>query len=238
MRVEPVSGRVLAGPLTDVYVYEAPVRLWHWVTVLCFTVLGVTGYFISAPLPALAVGADASDYFVTGWIRMVHFTAGWLLAVAFLVRLYWAIVGNHHARTIFHIPFWSGEWWKGLFRQAGYYAFVRRESDHWVGHNPMAQAAMFFMFTLGIIVMILTGFGLYAQQYPWGTTWMNLFGWVTVLLGEPQTVRTVHIFTMWYLLIFAFIHMYMVFREDIMSGESVIGTMINGIRMFKREPRA
>jgi Ni,Fe-hydrogenase I cytochrome b subunit len=28
-----------------------------------------------------------------------------------------------------------------------------------------------------------------------------------------------------------------VFREDIMSGESVIGTMINGIRMFKREPR-
>ena len=59
-----------------------------------------------------------------------------------------------------------------------------------------------------------------------------------MLLGEPQTVRTVHIFAMWYLLLFALIHMYMVFREDIMSGESVIGTMINGIRMFKREPRA
>ena len=27
---------------------------------------------------------------------------------------------------------------------------------------------MFFMFTLGLIVMILTGFGLYAQQYPLG----------------------------------------------------------------------
>ena len=98
MRVEPVSGRVLSGPLTDVYVYEAPVRLWHWVTVLCIMVLGVTGYFISAPLPAIAVGADASNYFVTGWIRMVHFTTGWILAVAFLVRLYWVIVGNHHAR--------------------------------------------------------------------------------------------------------------------------------------------
>ena len=56
MRVEPVSGRVLSGPLTDVYVYEAPVRLWHWVTVLCITVLGVTGYFISAPLPAIGGG--------------------------------------------------------------------------------------------------------------------------------------------------------------------------------------
>jgi Ni,Fe-hydrogenase I cytochrome b subunit len=33
------------------------------------------------------------------------------------------------------------------------------------------------------------------------------------------------------------VHVYMVFREDIMSGESVISTMINGIRMFKRAPR-
>jgi Ni,Fe-hydrogenase I cytochrome b subunit len=32
--------------------------------------------------------------------------------------------------------------------------------------------------------------------------------------------------------------MYMVVREDIVSGESVIGTMINGIRMWKREPHA
>ena len=39
-------------------------------------------------------------------------------------------------------------------------------------------------------------------------------------------------------MLFAVIHMYMVFREDIMSGESVIGTMINGIRMWKREPGA
>ena len=38
-------------------------------------------------------------------------------------------------------------------------------------------------------------------------------------------------------MLFAVIHMYMVFREDIMSGESVIGTMINGIRMWKREPK-
>jgi Ni,Fe-hydrogenase I cytochrome b subunit len=29
----------------------------------------------------------------------------------------------------------------------------------------------------------------------------------------------------------------MVFREDVMSGETVISTMINGIRMFKREAR-
>ena len=149
MRVEPVSGRVLAGPLTDVYVYEAPVRLWHWVTVLCFTVLGVTGYLISAPLPALGGGSGCQRLLRQRLDPDGALHRRRLLAVAFLVRLYWAIVGNHHARSIFHIPFWSGAWWKGLFRQAAYYLFVRPESDHWVGHNPLAQLAMFFMFMLG-----------------------------------------------------------------------------------------
>ena len=32
MEVERWSGRVIGGPLTDVYVYQAPVRIWHWVT--------------------------------------------------------------------------------------------------------------------------------------------------------------------------------------------------------------
>jgi Ni/Fe-hydrogenase 1 B-type cytochrome subunit len=93
------------------------------------------------------------------------------------------------------------------------------------------------MFVLGATVMILTGFSLYAEQYGWGSAWMNAFGWVNVLLGGSQTVRTIHHLTMWYLLLFTLIHVYMVFREDVMSGETVISTMINGIRMFKREAR-
>lgn len=31
------------------YVFEAPVRLWHWLTVACMLVLMVTGYFIGGP---------------------------------------------------------------------------------------------------------------------------------------------------------------------------------------------
>ena len=33
-------------------------------------------------------------------------------------------------------------------------------------------------------------------------------------------VRTLHHLAMWYLVLFAIVHMYMVFREDIMSGET------------------
>ncbi|MGC7980973.1 cytochrome b/b6 domain-containing protein, partial [Salmonella enterica] len=35
------------------YIYEAPVRLWHWITALSIVVLAVTGYFIGHPLPSI-----------------------------------------------------------------------------------------------------------------------------------------------------------------------------------------
>lgn len=236
MRVETATGRVLSGPLEPVYVYEAPVRLWHWVMMLCMIVLGVTGYLIGSPLPAIG-GEPATTYFFA-WIRMLHFIAAWIFALAFAVRIYWAIVGNEHARAIFLPPFLSGAWWRGLFSQMGYYLFLKRESDLWVGHNPLAQAAMFFMFTLGTLFIIVTGFALYAEQWGWGSVPMGLFGWVFVLFGDPQMVRTLHHLTMWYLLLFSFIHVYMVFREDVMSGESMLSTIVSGIRLFKREPEA
>ena len=231
MQVERWTGRVVSGPLEDVYVYEAPVRIWHWLTVLCFGVLAVTGYLVGAPPPA--VGGEAVDSFLFGWIRMVHFTAAFILICAFAVRVYWIFAGNHHARAIFLPPLWSFAFWKGLFSQVLYYLFLRDRSERWIGHNPLAQAAMFFMFTLGTLVLIVTGLGLYAQGYGWGSTWMNLFGWVTVLFGTPQAVRTAHHLAMWYVLVFALVHIYMVFREDNMSEASIVGAMTNGIRMWK-----
>lgn len=236
MRVETATGRVLDGPLEVVYVYEAPVRLWHWVMSLCMVVLAGTGYLIGSPLPA--IGGEAVHSYFFAWIRMLHFIAAWIFAIAFAVRVYWAFAGNHHARAIFLPPFLNLAWWRGLFSQMQYYLFIKRESELWIGHNPLAQAAMFFMYTLGTLFMIVTGFALYSEQWGWGRVPMQLFGWVFVVFGDPQMVRTLHHLGMWYLLLFALIHVYMVFREDIMSGESVIGTMINGIRLFKREPGA
>jgi len=216
MRIEPVSGRVVAGPLESVYVYEAPVRIWHWVMVLAMIFLAVTGYLIGNPLPA--IGGEPYDTYFFAWVRIIHFVAAW--------------------RSIFLPPFLNGAWWRGMFSQLRYYLFLKRESDLWVGHNPLAQAAMFFMYTLGALFMIVTGLALYSEQWGWGTLPMTLFGWVFVVFGDPQMVRTLHHLGMWYLLLFALIHIYMVFREDVMSGESVVSTMINGIRLFKREPEA
>jgi Ni/Fe-hydrogenase 1 B-type cytochrome subunit len=43
----------------SVYVYEAPVRLWHWINAASITVLALTGYFIGQPLPTMPGEASA-----------------------------------------------------------------------------------------------------------------------------------------------------------------------------------
>ena len=39
---------------------------------------------------------------------------------------------------------------------------------------------------------------------------------------------------MWYLIAFTFVHLYMVVREDILSNETIVSTMVNGWRVVKR----
>ena len=64
------------------YVFEAPVRIWHWLTVLCMAVLMVTGYFIGKPLPS--VSGEATYLFYMGYIRLIHFRAGMIFTVVLM----------------------------------------------------------------------------------------------------------------------------------------------------------
>ena len=66
-----------------VYVYQAPVRLWHWANAGSILVLAITGYFIGSPPPA--VGGEASASFLFGWIRYLHFAAAYILIAAAVV---------------------------------------------------------------------------------------------------------------------------------------------------------
>jgi Ni/Fe-hydrogenase 1 B-type cytochrome subunit len=214
-----------------VYVYEAPVRLWHWVNALAITVLALTGYFIGSPLPSMP--GEASDHFLMGYIRFTHFAAGYVLLFGLLGRIYWAFVGNEHARQLFKTPLWRGDYWRELWFEARWYLFLEREPKKYVGHNPLAQFFMFFMFFLGLLFMIVTGFALYGEGLGKGSWADQLFGWVIPLLGQSQDVHTYHHLGMWYILVFVMIHVYAAIREDIMSRQSLISSMVSGWRMFK-----
>ncbi|MEM6682715.1 MAG: Ni/Fe-hydrogenase, b-type cytochrome subunit [Pseudomonadota bacterium] len=219
-------------PAEKVYVYEAPVRLWHWANALCIIVLCVTGYLIGSPLPSMP--GEASDHFLFGNIRMAHFIAGEIMAIAFLGRIYWAFMGNHHARQIFLLPVWSKKWWREVWHEIRWYSFAAKTPKKYVGHNPLAQLAMFTLLVVPLVLQILTGFALYAEGQGTDTWWFSAFGWVFGLFGHNSfAVHTYHHLVMWLIVLFTMVHIYVAIREDIMSRQSLISTMISGWRYFK-----
>ena len=221
--------------LFPVYVWELPVRIWHWVMALCMVVLAITGYFIGTPPPTLA--GEASEHYLFGYIRFAHFAAAYLFAVRFVLRVIWAFVGNRFARELFAVPvsLFRGEWWGGLFDQMRYYLFLKRDARPWQGHNPLAAAGMFFMYVLGAVFMIVTGFALYGEGLGRESWIFGAFSsWVLPLLGSSENVHTLHHLGMWYLICFTLIHLYMVVREDILANETIVSAMISGWRVAKR----
>lgn len=220
-----------AAAIKSVYVYEAPVRLWHWVNAMAITVLAVTGYFIGSPLPTMP--GEASANFLMGYIRFAHFAAGYVFAVGLLGRIYWAIVGNHHARELFTLPVFSGAYWREVLTMVKWYAFLIPRPSRYVGHNPLARAAMFFGFLFLSLFMIVTGFALYGEGLGMGSWADKLFGWVIPLFGQSQDVHTWHHLGLWGMVIFVTLHVYAAIREDIMGRQSIVSTMISGYRTFK-----
>ena len=211
--VTDASEYAAAPSIKSVYVYEAPVRLWHWVNAAAIFVLAVTGYFIGSPLPTQP--GEASANFLMGYIRFAHFAAGYTLAIGLVGRLYWAIVGNHHARELFWVPVFRLDYWREVATMLKWYAFISPRPGRYVGHNPLARFAMY---------------GEGAQAGSWQE---RVFGWVIPLMGQSQDVHTWHHLGLWGMAVFVILHVYAAIREDIMGRSSIISTMVSGHRTFK-----
>ncbi len=215
-----------------VYIYEAPMRLWHWINAFSILALAVTGYLIGSPLPS--VGGEAYDNYIMGTIRWIHFVAAYLVIIGFVFRIYWVIVGNTHAREIFLPPLFNMNWWKGVWHEILWYAMLVKEPKKYAGHNPLAVLTMHFAFVWGMVFMIFTGLALYGEGTGPGTWQHSLFStWIIPLFGQSQDVHTWHHMGMWLIICFVIIHIYVAVREDIMSRQSIISSMISGWRMFK-----
>ena len=219
-------------PTRSVFAFEAPVRVWHWLNVLCLVVLAVTGFLIGDP-PA-SVGGEASDSFLFGTIRFVHFVAAFVFTIAFLMRLYWALVGNQYAREIFYLPVWRASFWASVWHELRWYAFASKEPKLYVGHNPLARITMFLMVTVATLFMIVTGFALYAEGQGAESWYFSLFGWVFSVWPNSQDIHSWHHLGMWALITFAILHVYVVIREGLLSDQSTFSVMWSGFRFFKK----
>ena len=143
-----------------IYVFQLPIRIWHWSMVLSFLVLIPTGYIIGKPWHSL--DGDPTYLFYMGYTRMAHFIAGFIITIGLLWRIIFAFFGNKYSRQVFIIPFWRKSWWLDLLSDFRWYLFLDRTPREHIGHNPLAQLGMMTCINL-LIIMILTGFGMYGH---------------------------------------------------------------------------
>jgi Ni/Fe-hydrogenase 1 B-type cytochrome subunit len=198
-------------------VWQAPVRVTHWVTAACIVVLSLTGGYIADPFLIPAGGG------VMTTIRQIHIITALVFLVSGLVRTYYLLAGNRFARWKAFIPTNRYQFTE-LFRQAGFYGFVRRDIPEVLGHNQLAATAYVVLFAL-LLAETVTGFaldGLMGAE-PGATG----FAWLRELLGA-QTLRQIHHLSMWLILAIALFHIYSCVLVDHIEHNGLVSSIISG----------
>jgi Ni/Fe-hydrogenase 1 B-type cytochrome subunit len=220
--------------LHRVYVWERPVRLYHWVNALCVAILCVTGYLIGAPMH-FGSGSEASFRYAFGWVRFVHFATAFVFFYNFLGRIYWGFAGNQFARWDNFLPLSKPalmKQWKEaiqIFKVDIFQSSVKPLDS--IGHNALASWTYFMTF-LAFLFQSITGFGLYAAM---SHAWLpSVFKWIVPMMGGDFAVRQWHHMAMWFFIVFSMFHVYLVFYHDYVEGRGILSSMAGGWKFVER----
>jgi cytochrome b len=127
---------VAAAPRAKrVLVWDAPVRVFHWLTVLCFAGAWIT--------------AESERW------RLLHATLGYTMAGLLVFRIVWGFLGSRHARF--------ADFVRGPRAVLGYLgSMLRGTPEHHVGHNPAGAVAIVGLLLL-IALASVTGWASYNE---------------------------------------------------------------------------
>jgi Ni/Fe-hydrogenase 1 B-type cytochrome subunit len=217
--------------LVEVYVWELPVRFYHWINALCIVILCITGFIIANP-PAILSENEATFSFWFGKIRLIHFITAFIFLFNFMFRIYWGFVGNRYSSWKNFIPYRKAQWIELLDVIKVDILMMKKKPVDSIGHNALASVIYFAMF-LAFLLQCLTGFGLYAQMSH--SFLPKMFAWVVPLLGGDLHVRMVHHALMWFFIIFAIVHVYLVFYHDYIERRGITSSMIGGWKFIEEK---
>ena len=121
---------------SKILVWDAPVRVFHWLFVLCFV-----GAYLTAESER--------------W-RLAHVTLGYTMGGLVAFRVVWGLLGTRYARF--------GAFVRGPVRIWQYLrSLLSGQPEHHVGHNPAGAAAIVLML-LTSVAMVLTGWAVYNDR--------------------------------------------------------------------------
>jgi Ni/Fe-hydrogenase 1 B-type cytochrome subunit len=213
--------------LKRVYVWEFPIRLVHFFNFWTIGILCVTGFYIGTPF----IHAVSEDESVMATARLIHFITAYAFTANFAIRVYWIFAGNRYASWKGLLPL-SKKRWKDLLDTALFYAFLRKETTHPVGHSGLASLTYLGLFCL-FLTEILTGFALYSQSHV-GKVWMWFGGWIFLFISSG-IVRLYHHLIMWPIVIFVMLHFYIAWADDVRERVGSKSSIFSGYKTVEEE---
>jgi Ni/Fe-hydrogenase 1 B-type cytochrome subunit len=214
-----------------IYVWEFPVRLYHWVNAACIVALAATGYLVGSPL-AISYSHEAYQQYWFGTVRFIHFVAAFVFFFNFLVRIYWGFVGNRFARWRNFLPV-RREQWREMSEVLKVDILQTSAHElHSVGHNALAGFIYFLSFLM-FLFQAFTGFALYSAMS--GSPLLHLFNFVVPLMGGDFVVRQWHHAALWFFVVFTIIHVYLVAYHDYVEGRGTTSSIVGGWKFDRQD---
>lgn len=197
-------------------------RLCHWSFVGSILVLSITGMYISNPWPYAMIQVEGGLGFPMSFVRYYHFLAGYIFCGALVARFFLLIFGNTQERFWDFLPI-TGANIKNFVNEVLAYLYLKDNKDHKLGHNSLAGTIFFILFCLALI-QVISGFYMLSPESLFWQKW----GWQ--ILGSQQKARYFHHMIAWFVLIFAFCHVYIVIWNDLKNRDGLISSIITGYK--------
>lgn len=216
--------RMRVGNAIAVYVWQYPLRLFHWGLVISIVVLSFTGYYIHNPF---IVGQTKAP-FLMGWFRFVHEAFGMVFIALFILRLYLFFAGDRWSRWQYMVPLHKKQW-KEMIEVMKFYAFIRPTPVSKVGHNAIAAFSYLGIYTL-VLVEIVTG----LVMFNWlrhSPTLTLLVGWVPRLVSI-QNIRLIHFFLMFVFIAFGIFHVHLCLIVSSAEKRGLLDSIFTGYKII------
>lgn len=221
--------------------WDAGVRWFHWINVLCLIGLIAVGIAILND-KALGVTNDGKIL-----LKTVHVWIGYVFAVNLLWRLVWAFIGGANARWRAILP--GGP---GYLQELRRYSadFIAGRPRQYLGHNPLGRIAVTLLL-LTLLIQAATGLVLAGTDlfYP------PLGAWIAAGIAAPgidpatlvpyapemydegafQAMRafrepfiTIHYYNFYLLVSLAVLHIAAVVVTELREGGGLVSAMFTG----------
>jgi thiosulfate reductase cytochrome b subunit len=199
--------------------HHALVRVTHWITVLSFFALLVTGFEIvishprfywgetgtvmttplfQLPIPSSRDTVPTGYGYVlpdqNGWSRALHFQAAWIAVLTGVPYVVFGAITRHFRKNL--LPANNSFSFRAIFHPD--------ESSAW-SYNPLQRLTYLFVIFVLFPLVIWTGLAM-------SPAFVSVVPSAVELLGGRQSARTIHFFISLILLLFVLVHVAMVIR--------------------------